>query len=170
MGCGEGLLTKRLGERCQDVIGIDMDHDAIARARISVNSEASVQFVEGDVMAYPFLDDSFDLIVAVAALHHLPLRPALIRFRNLLRTGGVLAVIGLYRGETLRDLAFSAAAFPASWTLRLFRGYADVGAPVQNPQETLSEIRCACQALLPGASLRRQLLFRYFLTWRKAQL
>jgi SAM-dependent methyltransferase len=144
-----------------------MDRAAISQARAGCGEEGRVRFVEGDVMTYPFPDDDFDLIAAVATLHHLQLRPALARFRKLLRPGGVLAVIGLYRGETLADRAFAATAFPVSWGLRLIRGYAEVGAPVQDPTETLREIRSACNVLLPGASLKRQLLFRYSLRWRK---
>ena len=122
-------------------------------------------------MTYPFPDDNnFDLISAVATLAHLQLQPALARIRKLLRPGGVLAVIGLYRGETRGDLMFAAAAFPVSWGLRFFRGYAGVGSPVQDPKETLLDIRRARDTLLPGASLKRRLLFRYFLSWRKSVL
>lgn len=167
VGCGQGLLARRLAQLCQEVIAIDIDHDAISRTSVGDGLEARVKFVEGDVMTYPFSDNSFELIASVATLHHLQLRPALARFRKLLMPGGVLTVIGLYRGESLSDRAFAAAAFPTSWMFRLFRGYADVGAPVQDPRETLREIRNACDIFLPGASLRRRLLFRYSLTWRK---
>jgi hypothetical protein len=51
--------------------------------------------------------------------------------------------------------------------LRCIHGHAGVGAPVQYPKETLSDIRAACDAVLPGAALRRRLLFRYSLIWRK---
>jgi SAM-dependent methyltransferase len=170
VGCGQGLLARRLAQRCQEVIAIDMDHDVISRARVGDGLEERIKFVEGDVMTYPFSDKSFELITAVATLHHFPLRPALQRFRQLLIPGGVLAIIGLYRGETFSDRVLAAAAFPVSWMFRSFRGYADVGAPVQDPTETLREIRSACDRFLPGASLRRHLLFRYSLIWRKSSV
>jgi SAM-dependent methyltransferase len=167
VGCGRGLLARRLAQHCQEVIAIDLDHGAIAEARAGGDLEGRIKFVEGDVMTYPFPEDNFELIAAVATLHHLQLRPALARFRKLLRPGGVLAIIGLYRGGTLLDRALAAVAFPVSWGFRAIRGYHDVGAPVENPKETLLEIRSACDTLLPGASLRRRLLFRYSLIWRK---
>ena len=168
VGCGQGLLARRLAQRCHEVIAIDIDREVISHARSCESSDARIRFVHGDVMTYPFPDASFDLIAAVATLHHLPLEPALVRFRSLLRPEGVLAVIGLFRGQGRPgDYALSAVAFPVSWMFRLFRGHAEVGAPVQDPKETLAEIRSACNDILPGASLRRQLLFRYFLTWRK---
>jgi SAM-dependent methyltransferase len=149
------------------VIAIDYNHAVLSRARAQSGSEPRITFVEGDVMTHHFTDGSFDFVAAVATLHHLPLRPALGRFRSLLRPGGVLAVIGLHRGETLSDLAAAAVAFPVSWMLRCLRGYADVGAPVQNPAKTLREVRLACADLLPGAAIRRHLLFRYSLVWHK---
>jgi len=154
VGCGQGLLARQLTACCQEVIAIDRDRDVLSRARACC-PETRVTLVEGDFMTHPFPADSVDLITAVATLHHLPLRPALTRFRNLLRSGGVLAIIGLYRAQTLSDYALAASAFPTSWILRLLRGHTDVGAPVQNPRETPREIRSACAALMPGAGLRR---------------
>jgi SAM-dependent methyltransferase len=172
VGCGQGLLARMLAERCQEVVAIDIDRDVIARARNGGSGPKgridSVLFIHGDVMTHPFSSNSFDLIAAVATLHHLALRPALTRFRDLLAPGGVLAVIGLSRGGTANDLAHAAMAFPVSWMLRsLHGGYSDVGAPVQDPKETLQEIRNECRVVLPGASIRRRLLFRYSLIWRK---
>ena len=167
VGCGLGLLARQLAHRCQEVVGIDNNRGVLSRAKAGGESEPRITFVESDVMTHQFPDSSFDFIAAVATLHHLPLRPALARFRSLLRPGGVLAVIGLYRGETLSDLAAAAVAFPVSWMLRCLRGYADVGAPVQNPAETLREVRVACDDLLPSAAIRRHLLFRYSLVWHK---
>lgn len=136
VGCGQGLFARRLAQSCREVVAIDLDRDAISRARVSGGSQGSITFIEGDVMTYPFPNGSFELIALIATLHHLQLRPALVRLQELLKPGGVLAIVGLYRGETLTDRAFAALAFPVSWTIRLFRGYADVGAPVQDPRET----------------------------------
>jgi len=166
VGCGQGFLARQLAHRCQEVVAIDNNRDVLSRAKAESGPEPRIAFVEGDVMTHQFPDGSFDFIAAVATLHHLPLRPALARFRSLLRPGGVLTVIGLYRGETFSDLAVAATAFPVSWILRCLRGYADVGAPVQNPAETLREVRVACDEL-PGAAIRRHLLFRYSLVWHK---
>src|SRR5215467_14351512 len=88
VGCGQGLLTQRLAERCHEVIGIDTDHKTLMSARTRNERQARIHFVEGDVMSYPFSADHFDVITVVATLHHLPLRPALTRFKNLLRSGG----------------------------------------------------------------------------------
>jgi 2-polyprenyl-3-methyl-5-hydroxy-6-metoxy-1,4-benzoquinol methylase len=167
VGCGAGLLARRLAEQYEEIVTIDADHGVISRAQTASTANARIRFVEGDVMTHPFPNGSFDFIAAVAVLHHLPLGLALTRFQNLLRPGGVLAVVRLYRAHTLEDYAWSAAAFPASWMLRCVRRRVEVAAPVQEPKETLHEIRSVCDRLLPGAVFRRRLLFRYSITWRK---
>jgi len=149
------------------VVGIDVNLEMLSQARTFPDFDSRIQFVEGDVMKHPFSADSFDFITAVATLHHFPLRPALARFRVLLRPGGVLAVIGLYRHRTVADFALDTVAFPTSWILRAVHGYSDPSTRKQRPRETLREIRDASEALLPGAAIKRLLLFRYFLIWRK---
>ena len=89
------------------------------------------------------------------------------RLRNLLRSGGVLAVVGLYRASTPMDYVFAAAALPISRAIRLFRGEEKVGAPLRDPTETLAEIRRECDAVMPGGVFRRRLFFRYTFVWRK---
>ena len=170
MGCGEGILSRQLSRYCRDVTAIDTDEDTLARAIATTGSQASITFLKGDVMTHPFSECSFDFITSVASLHHLPLTSALKRFRSLLKPGGVLAVIGLYRLHTLRDYSSAAVALPTSMVLRCVKGFLEVNAPLREPAETLGDIRRACDSLLPGAMLRRELLFRYSMIWRKPQV
>jgi 2-polyprenyl-3-methyl-5-hydroxy-6-metoxy-1,4-benzoquinol methylase len=167
VGCGQGQLALELAQHCEEVVAIDADRETLTRARSACSREPRMHFVEGDVMNDPFAEGSFDFISAVATLHHLPLRPALERFQSLLRPGGVLALIGLYRPQTIEDYAWAAAAFPASRVLKWLRGRTEVTAPLQEPKETLSEIRAACEEILPGGVFRRRLFFRYSFVWRK---
>lgn len=143
VGCGRGLLARKLAARCGEVIGIDSYRESVVAAGAAIDAGSRVTFVEGDVMTYPFSGSTFDLITAVATLHHLPLAPALERFRDLLNPGGVLAVIGLYRARTAADYAWSAVALPTSLILRRRYGYADVGAPLHAPEQTLGALRTA---------------------------
>jgi 2-polyprenyl-3-methyl-5-hydroxy-6-metoxy-1,4-benzoquinol methylase len=161
IGCGQGLLARQLAAHGAEVMAIDSD------SRSPRATEMRVTFVEGDFMTYPFTGESFDAISIVATLHHLPLRPALTRLRSLLRPGGVLVVVGLYRQQTLWDYALAGVALPASWFMRSIRRYVSLEAPTRNPRESLREIRIASQALLPGATLKRRLFFRYSLIWHK---
>jgi SAM-dependent methyltransferase len=166
VGCGDGLLASELAGRCGEVVGIDVDAATLARARAR-HPRPNLTFVEADVMNCAFEAASFDFIASIATLHHLPLEPSLERFKQLLRPGGVLSVIGLYRLHTFADVSYACAALPVSWWLRLTRNYEEVAAPTRDPDETLSEITRAAAVVLPGASVLRQLLFRYSLLWQK---
>src|SRR5580658_1726509 len=115
VGCGEGHLARQLVSCCEEVIALDRDYGVLEQARAATVKGERVTFVQGDAMVHPFSDESFDLISSVATLHHLPLRPALQRFRDLLRRGGVLAIVGLYRMHSFPDYALAAAAVPTSW-------------------------------------------------------
>jgi ubiquinone/menaquinone biosynthesis C-methylase UbiE len=169
VGCGDGLLARKLANYCDEVVAIDLNREALANASSAGRSQLNVSYVEADAMTWPIPDESFDCITAVAALHHLPLGPALVRFRDLLKPGGVLAVLGLYRQSAIADYVAAAAAVPVSRVLRRMYGYAEVAAPLAAPTTTLSEIRTTSRMLLPGSVLRRHLLFRYSLVWRKPQ-
>ena len=95
---------QKLATCSQEVVGIDLQR----------TSAPANNFIQGDVMTYPFPEASFDFISAVATLHHLPLLLALQRFRSLLKPGGVIAIVGLYRARTLADFAAAALAMPIS--------------------------------------------------------
>jgi SAM-dependent methyltransferase len=167
VGCGTGVLARQLADCCDEVVGIDRDKAALCLAMSVEPHVGNLRFVEGDVMNYPFPEKSFDLIAAVATLHHLPLAESFVRLSNLLKPNGVLAVIGLYRAQTLADHLWNAAAVPVSRAMRLLHGWADVGAPTQPPAESLATIHAIAQAQLPGMILKRHLLFRYSIVWRK---
>lgn len=52
---------------------------------------------------------SFDFVWCLSALHHMPLQPALKRFRSLLAPGGALVVLGLYKVSSPFDYDFVGA-------------------------------------------------------------
>ena len=167
VGCGRGALARTLAPHCGEVVGIDADPACLVHASLAANLPPNVTFVQGDVSTHQFQPGSFDFVSAVATLHHLPLRLALQKFSDLLRPGGVLAIVGLYRIATPVDYGISAAALPVSWAIRALRGEEQVGAPIHDPAETLRSIRRESASILPGAILRRRFFFRYTIVWRK---
>jgi 2-polyprenyl-3-methyl-5-hydroxy-6-metoxy-1,4-benzoquinol methylase len=165
-GCGQGVLSRQLAALSQEVIAVDIDRDSLIRVRAS-SPPPNIHFMQCDVMGAALDENSFDLIAAVATLHHLPMDAALERFRKLLRPGGVIVIIGLFRNSTPLDYLAAAVALPVSRVLRLVRGHTEVGAPVHMPGESLAQIREAFERALPGAEVRRRLLFRYSAVWHK---
>jgi SAM-dependent methyltransferase len=177
VGCGAGEFTRLLAERADHVVGVDLSPAMVAVARERAAGRANVELRVADVMEWDVPPASFDCIASIATLHHLALRPALRKLAMALRPGGTLAVLDLYRSETLGDVLASAAALPASAALRLI--HHGLARPTRAAREawsahgrtdaypTLAEVRRACEGVLPGARIRRHLLWRYSLVWTK---
>jgi SAM-dependent methyltransferase len=175
VGCGTGALVRLLVHRADFVDAVDISAEMIDRASART-SATNVRWLRGDVLD-PDLDlhpEGYDAVTLSSSLHHMPLRPALIRLASLLRPGGVLAVVGHYRAATAADYAMEAVTLPANAAVGAYlaaRGWAgkphDDGMPVKDPGSSLPEIRAAAAELLPGAQVRRRLFWRQSLLWRK---
>lgn len=112
VGCGSGLLLAKLAERCGAVVGVDPDAAALRAAAGRLTSYDNGTLLQADVLTADLPDGCFDLVTAVASLLHLPLQAGLVRLAALVRPGGRLIVVGLYRRSTVSDYLTSAAAFP----------------------------------------------------------
>src|SRR5258708_5127488 len=152
VGCGDGSLARRLADRFGiAVTGIDRDQAS--------TSNPSLQFVEADFMQYHF-DDQFDFISASASLHHMPFDQSLEKMVSLLRPGGVLAVLGLFREASLTDRGVALIAVPVNVFYALSRGSSSSGvpAPTKPADMSLREIRESISSNLPNARLQRLFL------------
>jgi len=179
-GCGTGVLAGKLAPHFARVTGIDADVGmaAAASARLAHDARVTIRHCRFEQFASAAGDSEADLITMVAALHHLDLDDTLARVPALLAPGGRLLVVGLARVNSLPDLAvdfISAAANPVMGLIRHPRcaRRAEESAagqpvtPVRDPATTLAEITATARALLPGATVRRRLFFRYTLRWDK---
>jgi 2-polyprenyl-3-methyl-5-hydroxy-6-metoxy-1,4-benzoquinol methylase len=167
VGCGEGVLTRRLRRSIVQVCGIDADPDSIEIAR-RYDPASDIDYRLGDFLAAPFEPASFDFVVCAAALHHMDAEAALRRMRKVLRPGGTLAVLGLARSRYPADLPRDVAATLVSRAYRLTRRRWESPAPVLwPPPHTYREIKLLAERTLPRARFRRHLLWRYSITWTK---
>jgi ubiquinone/menaquinone biosynthesis C-methylase UbiE len=73
VGCGNGAFTEMLVERCAPVSvqGIDPSEEQLAYARTRPASRIA-QFRQGDAMAQPFPDDTFDVAVMPLVIFFVP--------------------------------------------------------------------------------------------------
>ena len=90
------------------------------------------------------------------------------RMRALLRPCGTVVVIGCARSSNLADLPAEIGGMVLHRLQVLRQMWTESSGPtLWPPSETYSGMRSAATAVLPGASFRRLLLWRYALIWSK---
>jgi SAM-dependent methyltransferase len=177
IGCGAGAFSRLLAERCDRVLALDLSPCMIQVARERSQGYPNIEYQCVDVTTWPFPANRFACIVTIATLHHLPLEETLLAMKNALRVGGMLLVLDLFRTQGLIDTLIAAMGLPANLALRLLkRGCLREPLEIRQAWQehgkhdhylTLAQARGACARLLPGAQVRRHLLWRYSIIWRK---
>lgn len=87
IGCGLGRVLKHYANRGYNICGIERSAPAVKKIR----SESRIyNVVEGDVMALPYAEQSFDVVMAFGVYHNLEfgIEAALAETARVLRTGG----------------------------------------------------------------------------------
>ena len=137
----------------------------------------NIEYVLGDVTRLSLPAGSFDCIVSLATLHHLPLEQSLLKMKAALKPDGVLIIHDLIADDGLVDKLRSMLAYPVSaarrfWKTGWFRAprelreaWREHGRGEVYP--ALREVREMCGQYLPGARLERHLLWRYTVVWYK---
>lgn len=172
VGCGDGLLARKLAAPGRRVTGIDVSAAMIESARsLNENAEGQsgrLEFFEGDFLDLTFPEAGFDFVCFVASVHHMDSTAALTKAAALLRPGGCLVVVGLARNATPVDWLISALCLPATrlHNLRPSFGRPD-GMPVADAALSWGEVREQARELLPGARYQHHLHYRYSLRWTK---
>jgi 2-polyprenyl-3-methyl-5-hydroxy-6-metoxy-1,4-benzoquinol methylase len=93
IACGVGYGTQYLAETATEVIGVDLDSEAIQFACDHYASSANVRFVQGDALQVPLEDASFDVICSFETIEHVPDVDRFLReVRRLLKPDGVFLV------------------------------------------------------------------------------
>ncbi|MDQ1638309.1 MAG: hypothetical protein QOF62_1648 [Pyrinomonadaceae bacterium] len=157
---------------------------------------SNLEFQVGDILQFDLPSEHFDCIASIATLHHLPFREVLLKMKAALKPGGVLLILDLFEPQRpLNDLfrrrSFANVLNPRSWfdyfsnfvalpvsvSLRLFhhrrlRPRREVRAAwaaheAHDRYPTMSEVRAICADLIPGAKIKKHLLWRYSIVWRK---
>lgn len=104
LGAGLGLLARRIAERADDVLGLDISQSAVEHARVLHLDIANLRFEQGDVRSISSaLDGLFDLVVLADTLYYLPppltdatLKALALRIAALLAPGGLCLLANHY--------------------------------------------------------------------------
>jgi ubiquinone/menaquinone biosynthesis C-methylase UbiE len=178
VGCGTGVFSRLLAGRSDRVVALDLSPHMIEIAKARSKSHTNIQFQVADATSWAFPVGAFDCVASIATLHHLPIEEMLLKMKGSLRIGGTLAILDLYKSVVWRDMLTAIMAFPVSLVLRLIKtgrlrepcqvraAWAEHGRNDTYP--TLARVRQICERVLPGAEVRKHLLWRYSIIWRKA--
>jgi ubiquinone/menaquinone biosynthesis C-methylase UbiE len=94
VGCGNGAFSEMLAKRCapSGIEGIDPSEPQLAYARTRHALSGVAQFRQGNAMALPFADDSFDAAVMPLVIFFVP-EPAagVAEMARVVRPGGLVA-------------------------------------------------------------------------------
>jgi ubiquinone/menaquinone biosynthesis C-methylase UbiE len=104
VGCGTGLIMKRIENIASSVVGIDISPGMLEKAR-----ERGLSVMEGCATELPFEDASFDVVYSFKVLAHVEdIQGALAEMARVTRPGGKL-LMEFYNPMSLRYLAKSVA-------------------------------------------------------------
>ncbi len=68
VGCGNGVLTRLIGDLGNEAVGMDMSLSVVRACQNNTNP--NVHFVQGDLQFPPFKNQSFDLVHSSGVIHH----------------------------------------------------------------------------------------------------
>jgi ubiquinone/menaquinone biosynthesis C-methylase UbiE len=100
IGCGTGNVTTRVkhAEPHADVVGIDPDPLALARAQRKARGMRGIRFQRAYAQELPFADGEFDRVLSSMMLHHLDddvKAGAVAEVHRVLRPGGRLHIVDI---------------------------------------------------------------------------
>lgn len=78
LGCGNGRLLRFIANKKIDYVGLDISEKLIKSAHLrqgfgeQASCLAKYKFVVGNITDLPFQDSSFDAVLAIASLYHIP--------------------------------------------------------------------------------------------------
>ena len=177
IGCGTGAFARALARRCRRVVALDLSMEMIRVARSRSEHFENLEFELADAKTYTFPHSHYDFVCSIATLHHLDQRELLLKIKDALRPRGVLVVLDLVQSSSMMERMMDVVGLGVSGSLRLIHnGRLKPPPEVRKAWEqhgkhdsyaTLKQIRALADEILPGASVQRQLLWRYTLVYRR---
>ena len=178
IGCGTGAFARLLAKRSKHVVALDLSSEMIRVARTRSSQLDNLEFQLADAMTWSFPQSHFDFICSIATLHHVQQRELFVKIKDALKPKGVLLVLDLVASNSLVERMLDVFGLGVSGSLRLIHnGRLKPPAEVRKAWEqhgqhdhysTVSQMQTLADEILPGATVRRHLLWRYSLVYQKA--
>lgn len=91
IGCGDGLFSRKLADKNNDVVGIDVSKIAIDIANKNKNSKLNIKYLCGDARKLNFENNHFDIVVSMDVVEHIPPQEIINHFNEVnrvIKSGG----------------------------------------------------------------------------------
>jgi len=175
-GCGTGDGARRLAKLYKKVVAYDISPQMIEKA-----SELSEKFDNIEYKNESFLDadieeSSCGCLLCVSMLHHMDMEAFFRKAKHILKKGGRLLVVDLYKMETAGDALASIFGSLLKRPMQFIRGAAKV-TPIEvetwrkhgalEEYRTINEVKKLAEGMLGDVKIKRRLFFRYTLVWIK---
>jgi len=106
VGCGSGRHVVELAKRSSVVVGVDLSKRLlkIANSRVKrLGLSHRAMLIVSDALFLPFRRASFDVVVCIAVVHHIPTkglrRKAVNEMAEVMRSGGLCLITAWYRWQ-----------------------------------------------------------------------
>jgi len=150
IGCGSGRWTKYIAPKVKFIEALDPSRSVLTAYQLNKN-EKNVRITQAEISNIPFNDNTFDFVVCLGVLHHIPdTQQALIDIVKKLKRGGSI-LLYLYYNMDNRGFFFK-FLFRISHLFRLI---------ISRFPKILKKIICdiiACFVYIPIVSLVRLLI------------
>jgi len=143
VGCGPGRLAPGVAERGAEYVGLDRSPGLLREAR----ARGAARVLQADATTLPFADGTFDRVVALSVLYHVPDWPVALReMRRVARPGG-LVVVSTNGADAMRRIydVHREAALELGYTPLPFRGSPFNLGHLPQVRAILPSVRCYSQ-------------------------
>jgi 2-polyprenyl-3-methyl-5-hydroxy-6-metoxy-1,4-benzoquinol methylase len=171
VGCGTGELTKKLAAYSEEIVGIDVSENMIKEAE-KRNSDEKINYIKTSVEEYlGKTEKQFDVIISIAALHHMNEEKILKTMKERLTKDGKILILDLVKTKTPMEwiLGISAALLNPIIML-VMRGRVKISKETKSAWAghsrydkylTMDEVRSIVKKALGKARVKRHFFWRY---------
>jgi ubiquinone/menaquinone biosynthesis C-methylase UbiE len=175
-GCGIGDGARKLSGIYKKVVGYDISPSMIEKAKELSEDFEGITYINESFLDADIEEASCGCVLCVSMLHHMDMEAFFKKAKRVLKKGGRLLVVDLYKMATIGDALTAIAASFLKKPYLFFRGALKVtfierqtwgrhGALEE--YKTITEVKQTAESILGEVKVKRKLFYRYTLTWIK---
>jgi 2-polyprenyl-3-methyl-5-hydroxy-6-metoxy-1,4-benzoquinol methylase len=178
-GCGTGELTKRLTRFSKEVTGIDVSENMINEAK-KRNHDERIDYIKISVEKYlEETEKQFDVIISIAALHHMNEEEILKIMKTKLTKNGKILILDLVKTKTIQEWILGiTAALLNPLIMLLMRGRMRItreekeawaGHFQYDKYLTTGEVKAIVKRSLGKGKVKRHFFWRYSIIYQNGE-